>query len=228
MMKLMTTGVLQTADEIEAEKALEKPQKSRTKRRPPLTEKQQNLAKAYLPMAKGLAKPLKESWPMERDEFDSAALLALVQAAQSYDPSKKVKFSTFARYRIWGALRDVQRTLIRTGWRRDMENAPIIGSLPFDAEEFGTVIGCQPDRRVGAELEATDFVENCLSKLPEKHAEACRLIYILGKTQGEAAEAMGCSKSRLSTLHQQALELINESWTYKASLEARSENLTNR
>ena len=53
-------------------------------------------------MAKSLAKPLKKNWPVEGEEFESAALMALVEAAQSFDPARNVKFATFARYRIWG------------------------------------------------------------------------------------------------------------------------------
>src|SRR4051794_5854259 len=95
-------------------------------RRTPLTPTQQALAARYLPMARALAKPLKAAWPAARDEFESAACLALVEAAEAFDPSRNVKFSTFARYRIWGALRDVQRrqflggyAYAPGGWRGD-------------------------------------------------------------------------------------------------------------
>ncbi len=72
--------------------------------RHPLSAVQQGLAVRYLPMARALAKPLKRTWPSESDEFESAACLALVEAAQSFDETRNVKFATFARYRIWGAL----------------------------------------------------------------------------------------------------------------------------
>lgn len=185
-------------------------------RRSPLTGEQQDLAARYVPMAKSLAKPLKKAWPAEGEEFESAALFALVEAAQSFDPSRNVKFATFARYRIWGALRDVQRGLITAGWRGDLQNAPSVSSLTCDAEEHGTVVNSQPDRPIGQETEAVEFVETCLRRLPTKHAAACREIYLNGKTQGEAADAVGCSKSRLSYLHKEALELINDGWMYQA------------
>ncbi len=70
--------------------------------RGPLTAAQQELAERYLPLAKSLAKPLKLAWMSEAAEFDSAACMALVEAAQSFDPSRNVKFATFARYRIRG------------------------------------------------------------------------------------------------------------------------------
>ena len=183
-------------------------------RRSRLTADQQDLAKKYLPMARSLAKPLKKAWPAEREEFESAALLALVEAAQSFDPSRNVKFATFARYRIWGALRDVQRGLITSGWKCDIQNAPSVSGLSYDSEEHGRILMSEPDRPVGQVFEGNDFVEGCLRNLPPKHATACREIYMNGKTQGEAAESLGCSKSRLSYLHKEGLEMIQDSWSY--------------
>jgi DNA-directed RNA polymerase specialized sigma subunit len=94
-------------------------QNSQPKRsgRSQLTAEQQDLAATYMPMARALARPLKEAYPALRDELESAACLALVEAAESYDPARNVRFSTFARHRIWGALRDVQRNLVLRGWR---------------------------------------------------------------------------------------------------------------
>jgi RNA polymerase sigma factor (sigma-70 family) len=191
-------------------------------RRAPLTAEQQGLAEKYLPMAKALAKPLKRSWPLESEEFDSAALLALVEAAQSFDPARNVKFATFARYRIWGALRDVQRALVTAGWRTDMENAPTLSTLTYDAEERGRVLMTEPDPPVGQEFESVEFVEHWLRKLPLKHAAACREIYVNGRSQGEAAEHVGCSKSRLSYLHKEAMEILNDAWAYQARTAAKS------
>lgn len=191
-------------------------------RRSPLTDEQQTLAVKYVPMARSLAKPLKRAWPMEGEEFESAAMLALVEAAQSFDPGRNVKFATFARYRIWGALRDVQRALVTAGWRGDIENAPSVASLSQDAEEQGKVLGSEPDPPVGQEIESTEFVEHWLRKLPPRHAAACREIYINGKSQGEAASAIGCSKSRLSYLHKESIELINDAWTYRANLASKN------
>jgi hypothetical protein len=92
--------------------------------RAPLTPAQQALARKYIPLARKLARPLAAWWPNDGDEYRSAALLALVEAAQSFDPSRNVKFATFARFRIWGALRDTQRRLIASGFRFHPDLAP--------------------------------------------------------------------------------------------------------
>ena len=89
---------------------------TRRKPRTPLTQEQQGLARSYIPFAKKIAAPLRDCWPSNAEEFDSAAVTALVQAAQSFDPSRGVKFATFARYRIWGALKDMQRGMNLKGF----------------------------------------------------------------------------------------------------------------
>jgi RNA polymerase sigma factor (sigma-70 family) len=189
-------------------------ERTSSRRRPPLTSAQQALATRYLPMAKALAKPLKRSWPSEFDEFESAALLALVEAAQSFDPSRNVKFSTFARYRIGGALRDVQRNLIIAGWRTDSLHAPIISSIRGDSEDQGRVLMTEPDAPVGSEMESMEFVEAWLRKLPPSHASVCRDLFINGSSQGETAERLNCSKSRLSYLRKESLEMLKSAYEY--------------
>ena len=190
-------------------------------KRGPLTADQQRLAMRYLPMARALARPLKENWPMERHEFESAACLALVEAAQSYDPERNVKFATFARYRIWGALRDVQRGLVTAGWRNDMENAPGFVSMGINnAEERGSVLLAESDRPIGEDLDLAEQVESWLRKIPPRHAAACRALYLEQKTQGEAAELIGVSKSRVSYLHKEAIEMLNDLWKWKTDCEA--------
>ncbi len=184
-------------------------------KRTPMTAAQQGLAARYLPMARALARPLKRAWPQEWDEFESAACLGLAEAAQSFDPSRNVKFTTYARHRISGALRDVQRALVVAGWRCDVENAPRIIPLCAETEALGRILGADADPLVGEDLEAVDTVEHWLRKLPKKHAETCRHLYLHDKNQGEAAALIGCSKSRLSYLHKQALGMLNDIVTWE-------------
>jgi hypothetical protein len=82
-------------------------------RRKPLTPEQQGMAERYISLARSLAKPYKRRWPSEWEELDSAALFALVEAVEAFDPSRGVPFGTFARIRILGALRDVCRGTTR-------------------------------------------------------------------------------------------------------------------
>ena len=180
--------------------------------RSPLTPSQQDLALRYLPLARSMARPYKANWPGLRDDFESAACLAVVEAAEAFDPGRDVRFATFARHRIWGALRDVQRGQVALGWRCDARHAPMISPMPRDPDRNGYVLGLEPDGPVGEALESLDAVEAWLRKLPPRHAAACRQIYLHGKTQHEAARDLGLSQSRLSYMHREAMAILNGSW----------------
>jgi len=175
--------------------------------RHPLTDEQRGLATRYLPMARALAKRYQLNWG-EHEDFKSTAYLALVEAAQTFDPARNVNFATFARHRIRGALRDYQRLLVSESWRGDPAERPAFTSLGKDTEHKGRVIGVEPDRPIGNEIESTDAVEEWLHRLPQAHAVACRHIYIGGKSQDEAAALVGCSKSYLSRLHREAISWL--------------------
>ena len=84
---------VQEAPEDHAPVDLEKSRQPGENQRPPLTPEQQALAMHYLPLARRLAQPFKAAWAPYWDDFESAACLGLVQAAQTYDTSKQVKFT---------------------------------------------------------------------------------------------------------------------------------------
>jgi RNA polymerase sigma factor (sigma-70 family) len=177
-----------------------------------LTHAQQKLAAKYLALALAMARPLKRAWPTYGDDFTSAAQLALVEAAQTFDPSRNVKFSTFVMIRIKGALLDMQRDLIKTHCQTNIRIPPADFRKTWRGDGMGRILWTQPDPRVGQLLEVTEFVEHWLKKLPKRHAQACRLTYIDGMNQAEAAETLGCSKSRMSYLQSQSVAMLKESW----------------
>ncbi len=168
------------------------------------------MAARFLPLARALAKPLKIMFQHWRDEFESAACLALVEAARSYDPSRNIRFATFARFRIRGALVDVGRGMGLSGWEGEREEAPDVVTLTPYNEEHGTVLVAFEPPRVGTEFDDVDAVEQWLRKLPHKHADVCRRYYLYGKTQSEIAEVLGCSQSEVTRLHKKALELLTD------------------
>ncbi|WP_152053678.1 sigma-70 family RNA polymerase sigma factor [Tautonia marina] len=177
------------------------------KQRPPLTEDQQRLAVKYLPMARSLARPFKDQFPDIWEEFESAACLALVEAARAFEPSRAVKFSTFARQRISGGLRDVRRERILRS-RNECQ-------LADGAESGYSMIAEFPGQGepIGAEMEAVEAVETWLKKLPRQHAETCRMIYLEEKTHAEVAERLGFSPSRITYIHLEALAILGGTWT---------------
>ena len=180
--------------------------------RSPLSPEKQELAARYLPMARTLARPSKLDWPAIRDEFESAACLALVEAAEAFDPACRVEFSTFARHRIVGALLDAKRERVLRGFRNAPEEAPAVMSLFGYHEQNGGIVNAIAAPPPAQELDAAEEFERWMRKLPRRHASACRLIYARHKTHEQAAEALGCSPSHVSRLHREALGMFRGTW----------------
>lgn len=178
--------------------------------RAPLNDDQRGLTMRYLGMARAMASRFAQSRPLAGDEFESAAHLALVEAAQAYDSSRDVDFATYARHRIRGALMGVQRDLFAEGWRGDVDGLPKFQPFEHDSEEHGRVVGVRADRPVGAALETAETVENWLNKLPGLHSAAFRHIYFEGKSKSEAAALVGCSNASMSRIYHETLAWLHQ------------------
>jgi RNA polymerase sigma factor (sigma-70 family) len=201
----------------EAPATTERPQTTNKKVRGPrtkrveLTPEQRELTQRFQPMARSLSRMIKLKWSRDREEFDAVAEMALVEAAQAFNPRRGVKFTTFARFRIIGALKDFERYLYNKAYPRQMPDvARAYHYVPGEAEGAALMLKSR-DEPVGSEIEAAEEVEHWLQLLPPRHARACRELYVAARTQGQAAEAMGCVKSRVCTLHAEALEILRQS-----------------
>jgi RNA polymerase sigma factor (sigma-70 family) len=146
--------------------------------------------------------------PEWKQEFQSAAFLALVESALLFDPARNVDFSTYARHGIWGALRDARRDLEQRSKRSRRGSPRTVIRIGEATERHGHVLNSQPDEPVGTELERHETVEAWIGRLPRPHSQAFRLIYLDGRTQEEAAELVGCSKASISRLHDQGLSWL--------------------
>jgi RNA polymerase sigma factor (sigma-70 family) len=148
--------------------------------------------------------------PEESDELLSAASLALVEAARTFDPSRKVGFASFARMRIYGKLIDVRRE-IRERESREllMKSLFELDSSDFDGPGDGAA-QLAYEAEIGSELQSLETIERWIERLPRPHALAIRHIYLDGKSQCEAAELVGCSKPTMSRLHSQGLHLLQK------------------
>ncbi len=199
---------LQPTESGPAPRSLPKARKYRSSR-DQLTEAQRELASQFVPLARGMSKPLKILYPYWKDEFESAACLALVEAARSFDPSRNIRFATFARFRIKGALRDVGRSMILPGFEDEESSPGTVALTPYN-EEHGTVLVASEPPEVGLDVDDIDEVEHWLRKLPKRHATICRLYYLYGKTQSEIAAVFGCSQSEITRLHKKSIDLLSE------------------
>lgn len=79
---------------------------------PPLDDRSQ-LIRANMPLVELVVQRMAPQVPsfMTREDMISAAMVGLVDAANKFDPSKGVKFKTFAEYRVRGAIFDEMRKL---------------------------------------------------------------------------------------------------------------------
>jgi RNA polymerase sigma factor (sigma-70 family) len=149
--------------------------------------------------------------PEWTEEFRSAAFLALVEAAQCFDLARNIDFSTYARHRIWGALRDSRRKFLNEGKRRHCSRPRDTIRLISMAEGHGRVLNATPDDPVGTDLETLDEVEDCLRQLPQGHSVAFRHLYLEGRSQEEAATLVGCSAAKICRMHSQGLSWLKQS-----------------
>ena len=176
-------------------------------RRSPLTEDQRRLVERYLPLAKSMARKMDQP-NLELDELISAAYLGLVEAAESFDPGYNVNFATFARHRIHGALSNCRQAWFRLAIGSDGIHSPAFRRLRQRDEIVGWFVGKPVESPTDPEFEQTEALESYFRRLPREQANACRLIYIDGKTQAEAADLLGYSRAYLCRLHQHALESL--------------------
>ena len=79
---------------------------------PPLDDRSQ-LIRENMPLVELVVQRMVPQVPsfMTREDMISAAMVGLVDAANKFDPTKGVKFKTFAEYRVRGAIFDEMRKL---------------------------------------------------------------------------------------------------------------------
>ena len=93
---------------------------------------------------------------------------------------------------------DYMRYLLAENWRGDEALRPAFYSLGRNPEHAGRVLWIPEPEPIGTEIDSMDAVEAWLRRLPPKHALACRLIYLGGKTPDEVAALLGLSRSQVS------------------------------
>lgn len=79
---------------------------------PPLDDRSQ-LIRENMPLVELVVQRMVPQVPsfMTKEDMTSAAMVGLIDAANKFDPSKGVKFKTFAEYRVRGAIFDEMRKL---------------------------------------------------------------------------------------------------------------------
>jgi RNA polymerase sigma factor (sigma-70 family) len=184
-----------------------------------------SLATDYRPLARKLAGRMAGFRPELRDELNSVADLALVEAAARFDPARGVGFGTFVKPWIWGRLRDFLKRELPIGYRgfhARRRNGPppaTVRQEPREAEAecHGRVVGPTPDAPVGSELETAEEFERLCRKVPRRHGQLLRLLYRDGLSQVAAARELGVSQSRACYLLREALAMLRADPSLRAT-----------
>jgi RNA polymerase sigma factor for flagellar operon FliA len=127
----------------------------RKHRRTRSTESRNSLVEHYMPLVNKLAEIIaRRLWPrVTADELASAGYDGLIAAVSSFDPTRGVKFETFCRQRILGAIRDWQREIDPLGRSgRNFERAMNAAEERFHAERGRAPTSSELARKMGVSL----------------------------------------------------------------------------
>jgi len=189
------------------------------KRTEPLNEEQRDLAARYVPLGMAIAREFTAGWGWIQDEMESAAMMALVDAARCFDPAFNVKFATYARRRISGYLCDTKRKYLQSHYRRNADSGSdvdwfsvknVSNMSSSEMLNLGEKIAINPDRnRFGPDFEVHDTLENCFQRLPIRHREVMRSLYFdKERSFEEIASQYKVTPDRLVILHRQSLNML--------------------
>jgi RNA polymerase sigma factor (sigma-70 family) len=185
--------------------------------RPLTRDRRDRLAVRHLPLARSISRPYRRIHPDLRHDFESAASLALLRAARSFDPGRNVRFATYARYRIVGALRDVLRRQSRCMPGPVPTTAARLIGIDIDflrsgrtcdlcpPRPYGWNVTCGPDEPIGVGLERDEQVEVWLARLPVRHAAVLRSLYFEGRAARDVARNLNLSRTKTYVLIRDSL-----------------------
>jgi len=174
----------------------------------------------------------------EADDYQSAALMGLCDAARRYEENKGVAFRTFAYFRIRGAMFDLMRRQIAYESQTD-ESEREIGfpsvvakdsfeyeGLKHTIEQLRLTVHFNSEKHIGDISYASQldpeglvihasnmkFIKRVVDKLPENEKKLVTLKYFEGKSfEKMRADFGGVSKSWLSRIHHKAIESLRQS-----------------
>lgn len=176
----------------------------------------QQLIEKYIPLANKLAFDRKKTLPkfVDIEELQSAAYLGLTEAANRFDESRGISFSTFAYPRILGAIVDSLRQM---GWgkRTDPKQAFSLDVPVSDEADMSL-----KDMLAAPEEHNINEIFEVISQGFDKQAEQVLRHYFIDEcSMKEVGKKFGVSESRISQLISQYKMRIRDNWEY-ADLQA--------
>jgi RNA polymerase sigma factor for flagellar operon FliA len=171
-----------------------------------------------------LAKRLQRRVPpcVTFDDLVGAGTIGLIQAVDRFQPSRDLKFGTYARHRIRGAMLDFLRDedpVSRTARRRirvaDASRSATAESTPLPATISLEWVPVQESRRIyaNADCPASRFadhvdVQRARQSLSLKENQVISLLYDADAQNRDVARALGVNESRVSQIKRAALSKL--------------------
>lgn len=182
-----------------------------------LNETQRDLAAKYMPLALTLAKDFSRGWNWLTEEMESAALMALVEAASTFRKEFNVKFPTFAKTRINGALitaRNKYMQLYQKRTKAEQEKdlwLRIRAASNLDDDEmqqfeqhFGASFHLDPTEI----FEIREDLDSFFKRLPAKHRNLMRAIYFEYSPIEKLQEDFQCGRERILAMHRESINML--------------------
>lgn len=211
-----------------------------------------NLIESHISYAHAVAAELLARFPahVDRQDVRAAAEYGLVQAANAYDASKGVAFTTFAYYRIRGAVFDLLRETVKATRFEEAANEYMIdysaaagAGAPSYAEVRNVAVGIVASYFLSLEnlssepaVQSADApldtllrqeqqkgIRQALKTLPEKNRKVLEAYYFEDLTLEEIGKRLGLSKSWVSRMHAKGLEMLRPA--VERALSSPAENL---
>lgn len=147
---------------------------------------------SHLWLPKVIAQSKRLPWLTE--DLEQIGCVGLVKAAQAFDSQRGVRFSTYARYRVNGAIKD---------WLGRLEHIPppsTTRSPPNTPEEVL--------RGLQEQTEAERKARRMIVSLSPKERFVVSAYWLRGRKMREIAEVLGLTEARVSQINKRALEAL--------------------
>ncbi len=162
----------------------------------------QKLMLSYQPLVFKIAVAFKLP-ETETMELIQEGMVGLLEAADSYDHTRKVAFSLFASYRIKGSMIDYLRSCSKNvdlSLESELyQGVTLADVLPSDA--------CSP-AEIFEQLAVKEKVEQALQRLPAKEQQVLQEIYIEDRTAQDVADTINVSLGHVYRLQKKGVRRI--------------------
>jgi RNA polymerase sigma factor FliA len=181
---------------------------------------QQRLIEENQGLVRSLAASIHKKVPqtVDIDDLTAYGQLGLAEAAQDYDSSRGAQFSTYAYYRIRGAIYD---GLSKMMWKvpGQSENKPAQYECREDGQQSSEVLDCTAKEPavIAIDREISQRIRELIDALPAEAGNLIRTTYYEGLSLQEAGRRLGISKSWASRLHAKTLRSLAQGLTKESS-----------